>query len=339
MSQSSYDSILRPSGAQALDALFESRARALSSGDAPDYKSIVKPTGGGQFVATVGGGGESMSLEEVRGLFKYRVYTNMLKNGLPEGAVRQKMTMNQMKTLDQDIFFGDAPMPSEAAGVPISSVHKAEDALSDAAKEAQMLAKGGNAGMAKYGVGGGGGNDLLAAIQGGVQLKPVRQRHTNNVSQMAKNNLVAELKSTNRVANYGLKGRSEIQRVHDARDKVKRKTSGVNQNTQFGTHMLRKTSRVNGGVNVDTGVDDGSTGADEAQASGTFGTHMLRKSSRAHGGVNIDTGAGAAPVEYTSHSVVSTTKEKKVTAQDLKFGAHHLKKTGAGEGGLWATLV
>lgn len=260
-----------------------------------------------------------MPLEEVRKLFKFRKYATMLKNGLPEGAIRQKMTMNGEKILDIDIFFGDAPMPSEAAIVPIAGVHK-EDGLSDAAREAAMLAGGGNAGMAKFGIGNTGAGGLFAAIESGVQLKPVRQRHTQNVQKAAQNNLLAELKSTNRVSNYGLKGRSDFEKHHDHRAKIKRKTSSkINQNTGFGAHILRKTSTRDGGHHVDTGAihSDDATKKVTAQEL-NFGAHMLKKTGK---GVGV------------------STHEATVSAGDLKFGGAKLRKTGAGQGALWATLV
>jgi hypothetical protein len=66
-----------------------------------------------------GGAAKVPTLEEVRAQPKFKQYSTMLKMHLPDGAIRQKMTINGVSDEDQKVFFGEIqPFAAKASKVP-----------------------------------------------------------------------------------------------------------------------------------------------------------------------------------------------------------------------------
>merc|ERR1719197_1451150 len=96
----------------------------------------------------------------------------MLKTGLPDGAVRQKMSISGMSADDIAAFFGES---SSSGGSDVSGKARSTGNQSSA-----------------------GGGDLLSAIKAGAKLKKVDKRHTTSgetkTQELGMGGLLAELK-------------------------------------------------------------------------------------------------------------------------------------------------
>jgi hypothetical protein len=104
-------------------------------------------------------------VESVRSQPKYAKYRMMLKTGLPDGAVRQKMVTSGMSEDDIAAFFGESGSPSSGASALPGGLF-AQIAAGNAKKKLSSKQNNLNSSAAS-------GGDLLSAIKAGAKLKKV----------------------------------------------------------------------------------------------------------------------------------------------------------------------